>query len=95
MSAPRKLGRGRREKPHVWSAQSFEALRDSVTAVDAISIGKDTPLKPGTLAVMRHLTAMMLGRRRKLRLRAYLTERFGEVPLRIDYPARPYIETQC
>jgi hypothetical protein len=89
------LGRGQREKPRVWNAQSFGALRNIVAAIDAISIGKETPLESGTLAVMRHLTAMMLGRRCKLRLGDYLMERFGEGMLRIDYPARPSIETQC
>jgi len=89
------LGCGPRGRPLVLDKEAFGILTQIIAALDAVSAGQRTPLEHNTLAVMRHLTIMMLSRRRKLRLGDYLTDRFGEAPLQIAQPSRPSVETQC
>ena len=88
------LAVGPQERPTEWDAEAFEALTKVVSAVDAIAVGRETPLSQETLRVLRHLTAMMLGRKYKMRLGAYMAERFSEEPLSIKQRSKPSIEIQ-
>ena len=88
------LGNGPRRSPRLWDDEAFMAMSRIIGALDAVTLGERTPLSPSTLAVLRHLCAMLLGRRRKLRLRAYLAERFGVAEPAVDSRKRSVIESQ-
>ena len=88
------LGNGPRNLPHIWDLNAFEAISLIVGALDDATLGKETPLAPSTLAVLRHLTSMLLGRRRNQHLRAYLSKYFDTAELAVPGSKRVVIEGQ-
>ncbi|MDA8522951.1 TniQ family protein [Acidovorax sp. NCPPB 4044] len=88
------LSNGPRCPPRIWDEEAFTALSRIIGALDSATLGEQTPLSPSTLAVLRHLGAMLLGRRRKLCLRAYLSELFAVAEPKVDSRKRPVIESQ-
>ncbi|TDM08360.1 MAG: hypothetical protein C4K60_02535 [Ideonella sp. MAG2] len=80
--------------PEVIDEEGLEALQRLLMEIDALSIGNPSQLDPSALAVLRHLTVMMLSRKRGQHLLEYLTDRFGLTPPAIAPGNRPFIETQ-
>lgn len=80
--------------PRVIDKPAFDALAKIVGAVDAVSTGSASRLHGSTLAVLRHMTVMMLSRKRKLHLLPYLADLFGEPCPEIEVGRRPTIEAQ-
>ncbi|WP_184711672.1 TniQ family protein [Comamonas odontotermitis] len=88
------LGSGPQHAPRIWDEDAFAAMAKIIDALDAVAAGVQTPLNNSTLAVLRHLSAMLLGQRRKLNLRAYLSECFGVEEILIDRRKRATFEAQ-
>ena len=65
-----------------------------VGALNDATLGKETALAPSTLAALRHLTSMLLGRWRKRHLRIYLSNHFGVGELAVEGSKRNAIEGQ-
>jgi hypothetical protein len=83
-----------REPPRVIDEEAFGALANIVDAVDAVATGGVSDLQAGTLAVLRHMTVMMLSKKRKLHLLEYMAGLFGEPTPEIAAGSRPTIEAQ-
>lgn len=88
------LGKGPQHAPRIWDKEAFAALENIIGALDSGAVGEQTLLSSSTLAVLRHLSAMLLGNRHKLMLRPYLCERFGVDELYVDRRTRATFETQ-
>ena len=88
------LGSGPHNFPLVWDQDAYDAIVKLISALDEATLGQETQLAPCTLAVLRHLTSMLLGRRRNQHLLTYLSNHFGVKDLSVTSSKRVVIESQ-
>jgi hypothetical protein len=88
------LATARTATPVAIDDEGFAALHALHVELDTMSVGRPGRLDQATLAVMRHLTVMMLSRKRGQHLLRYLVDLFGVNPPKIEPGNRPFVETQ-
>jgi len=88
------LALGPRMEPRIYDQDAFNLTHDICNRVGQYSVGLDVDPQPDVLAVLRHLAALMLSRKRKVHLREYMADRMGVQDPITAITGRPPIESQ-